>query len=149
VETLHKSISAYTENAGATVYTITKHTQHLIPWEVTTVSFPQRLESAYWQAIRNDLINLSSRIGESIASKYTALPVEPQNYSEFLKISNQEGLYHLPKRGKRTSISDDITLKRCRKESIHAPVQDVQAKQTALHQTHGNLEEARINETLN
>ena len=100
-----------------------------------------------WQALRNDE-NLRSLIGTSIINKYKELPVESQNYSEFLRLSNQEGLKLLPKRNKKPSLSDDDTLTNHRKESINAPINDIQTKQRVLHSALDEFEEKRINDTL-
>ena len=100
-----------------------------------------------WQALRNDE-DLRSLIGTFIINKYNELPVESQNYSEFLRLSNQEGLKLLPKRNKKPSLSDEDTLPNHRKESINAPINDIQAKQRLLHSALDEFEEKRINETL-
>ena len=108
---------------------------------------PNRSKRLNWQAIRNN-IDLGSQIGAKIAAKFNVLPDNSKNYSEFLKIANQEGLCHLPKKKNIAHASDEDVLEKCRKESITAPVQSIQAKQQTVKTTHDYLEEKRINDTL-
>ena len=108
---------------------------------------PNRSMRLNWQAIRNDK-DLGSLIGTNIAAKFNALPDPSKNYSEFLKISNQEGLSLLPKKKNTAPVSEEDVLEKCRKESITAPIQSIQAKQQTVKTTHDNLEEKRINDTL-
>ena len=110
-------------------------------------SKPNRSKRLNWQAIRNN-IDLGSQIGANIAAKFNVLPDQSKNYSGFLKITNQEGLCHLPKKKNVAPASDEDVLEKCRKESITAPVQNIQAKQQTVKSTHDDLEEKRINDTL-
>ena len=100
-----------------------------------------------WQALRNDE-TLGSRIGSSILNKFNSLPNNSQNYTEFLKVADQEGLKLLPERTKRTSSSDNDYIINLRKESVSAPVPDIQTKQRDLHSALVHLDEKNINETL-
>ena len=101
----------------------------------------------YWPAVALSG-NVASIIDTQISNQFTALPPDEQTYTSFVKIANNTGSNHLPKRPKLVDAScNNIEVNLVRLAAIQASASNIQSAQNNLRRIFDSHETLSFFET--